>query len=254
MKYINLVRAEETVVITITREEAMNVLNLELLRELEQTIDQVVDEKTGSIILTGAGKKAFVAGADIEIMKDFTRAQAKEFAMFGNRVFRKIEQLPIPVIAAVNGYALGGGLELALACDFRIASANAIFGLPELTLGIIPGFGGTQRLTRTIPVGYAKEMIYTSTRINAEKALQLGLINDLVPQDELLDHALAIAAKIRNNCTYAVQNAKRAMDEGLFLQIDQALDIESNLFAECFEEPEQVTRMQDFVDKKMKRR
>lgn len=253
MKYIEIQKAEDSLIITISRPAAMNALNLEVLQELKESFRNIDLENTRCIILTGAGKKAFVAGADIGLMEKLTKDQAKDFSSFGSNVFRMIETLPIPVIAAINGYALGGGLELALACDIRIASENAVFGLPELGFGIIPGFGGTQRLMRTIPIGRAKEMIYSSTKIDSTKALHMGLINSVCQSEELMDHALLIAKRIARNASGAIRLAKKAMNDGTDERIILGLDLESNLFGECFENQEQMGRMRAFLEKSGKK-
>ena len=249
MKYIELQKERDSLIVTISRTEALNALNLEVLKELKDTFDHIDADNTRCVILTGAGKKAFVAGADIGLMERLTKSQARDFSSFGSSVFRMIETFPVPVIAAVNGYALGGGLELALACDIRIASENAVFGLPELGFGIIPGFGGTQRLMQTISIGRAKEMIYSSTKIDSTRALQLGLINTVCQSEELMEHALMIAKRISKNAPNAVKLAKRAMNDGLDEPIVSGLNLESNLFAQCFENEEHTNRMRAFLDK-----
>lgn len=249
MKHIEFQERENTVILTVSRERALNALNLDVLNELDGAFDIIDTEKTRAVIITGAGKKSFVAGADIGLMKNFTKEQAKDFTLFGSGIFRKIETFPVPVIAAVNGYALGGGLELAMACDFRVASENAIFGLPETGLGIIPGFGGTQRLMRLIPVGKAKEMIYGGTRIDAAEALQIGLVNSVVSLEELMEHAYKLAGRIAKNAPGAVEIAKQVMNQGADERMGAALTIESESFVHCFEKEEQVERMTAFLGK-----
>lgn len=249
MKYIDIQQEEDFLIITISRMSAMNALNYEVLEELKESFQNIEIDLIKCVILTGAGRKAFVAGADIGAMEKLTKNQARDFSSFGSGVFRLIETFPVPVIAAVNGYALGGGLELALACDLRIASENAVFGLPELGFGIIPGFGGTQRLMRTIPAGRAKEMIYTSKRIDSTKALHLGLVNAVYQMDELLDQARMIARRISKNAANAIRLAKKAMNDGTDERIILGLNLESNLFAECFENEEQTSRMKAFLEK-----
>ena len=183
-------------VITINRPKALNALNSEVLKELNATLDAVDLENTRALVLTGAGEKSFVAGADIAEMSTLTKAEGEAFGKIGNDVFRKIETFPIPVIAAVNGFALGGGCEIAMSCDIRLCSDTAIFGQPEVGLGITPGFGGTQRLARLIPVGKAKEIIYGAVNIKADEAYRLGLVNSVYPLEELLPAAKKLAAKI----------------------------------------------------------
>ena len=242
-----------TVVITVNREKALNALNQNVLKDLDRAFDEAAKiQNLRCVILTGAGQKAFVAGADIDFMKDMTQEQARDFSCYGSKIFRKIEIFPAPVIGAVNGYALGGGMELALACDFRLASENAVFGLPEPGLGIIPGWGGMQRLIRSIPVGKAKEMVYSSERIDAAKALGLGLVNAVVPAEQLLDSAAAIARRIEKNAPQAIENAKKAMNEGNDMDIQSSLDMETALFPDTFGSAEQVGRMEAFMNKSKK--
>ena len=176
--------------ITINREKALNALNSQVLDELNTTLDTVNLDEVRCLILTGAGAKSFVAGADIAEMSTLTKAEGEAFGKKGNDVFRKLETFPIPVIAAVNGFALGGGCEIAMSCDIRICSDNAVFGQPEVGLGITPGFGGTQRLSRLVGAGMAKQMIYTARNIKADEALRIGLVNAVYTQEELMAQAL----------------------------------------------------------------
>ena len=199
MNFIQYEQKDAVAVLTISREKALNALNSEVLSEMESTIDAIDLETVRCLIITGAGQKSFVAGADIGEMSTLSKADGEAFGKKGNDVFRKIETLPIPVIAAVNGFALGGGCELSMSCDIRLAAENAVFGQPETGLGITPGFGGTQRLARLIPVGKAKEMIYAGTKIKADEALALGLINAVYPSEELLPAAEKLAGKIARN-------------------------------------------------------
>lgn len=237
-------------VITINREKALNALNSQVLEDLEAVIDGLDLDTVRCLVLTGAGQKSFVAGADIGEMSTNTVAEGKAFAEKGNAVFRKLETLPIPVIAAVNGFALGGGCELCMSCDIRLASENALFGQPETGLGITPGFGGTQRLMRRIPVGKAKEMIYAGTNIKAEEALQWGLVNAVYPQEELMPAALKLAGKIAKNAPIAVRNAKKAMNDGIEVDIDQGIAFECDLFGKCFETEDQKEGMAAFLEKR----
>ena len=181
-------------IITINRPKALNALNSQVLDELDQTIDAVDLESTRCLIVTGAGEKSFVAGADIAEMSNLTKAEGEVFGKKGNDVFRKLETFPIPVIAAINGFALGGGCELSMSCDIRICSENAMFGQPEAGLGITPGFGGTQRLARVVGVGKAKEMIYGARNIKADEAYRIGLVNAVYPLEELMPAAEKMAA------------------------------------------------------------
>ena len=201
------------------------------------------------LILTGAGEKAFAAGADIAAMADMTPEEAAAFSRRGNEVFRRIETFPLPTIAAVNGYALGGGCELAMACDMRLCSETAVFGQPEVTLGITPGFGGTQRLMRLVGMGKAKELIFSARNVKAAEALQMGLVNGVYPADELLPAAEKLAAKIAKNAPVAVRACKAAMNEGVDLPMDQAIDAEVREFSACFETEDQKRGMAGFLNK-----
>lgn len=235
--------------ITINREKALNALNSKVLDELSTTLDAVDLANTRCLILTGAGQKSFVAGADIGEMSTLTKAEGEAFGKKGNDVFRKLENFPIPVIAAVNGFALGGGCEIAMSCDIRICSENAVFGQPEVGLGITPGFGGTQRLARLVSPGMAKQMIYTARNIKADEAYRIGLVNAVYPLEELLPAAEKMASGIAKNAPIAVRNCKRAINDGLQVDIDQAIVIEEKLFGDCFETEDQKYGMAFFLDK-----
>ena len=201
-------------VITINRPKALNALNSQVLDELDAALDAVDLDTTRALILTGAGDKSFVAGADIGEMSTLTKAEGEAFGKKGNDVFRKLETFPLPVIAAVNGFALGGGCEISMSCDIRICSENAIFGQPEVGLGITPGFGGTQRLARLVGMGRAKEMIFTCDNIDANEAYRIGLVNKVVAKEELMPTAKAMAEKIISKGSYAVSIAKAAINNG----------------------------------------
>lgn len=237
-------------VVTINRPKALNALNSGVLEELEATFDQVDLKTTRVIILTGAGTKSFVAGADIAEMSTLTKEEGEAFGKKGNDVFRKIETFPLPVIAAVNGFALGGGCEISMSCDIRICSENAVFGQPEVGLGITPGFGGTQRLARIIGVGKAKEMIYSASNIKAEEAYRIGLVNAVYSQEELMDMAKKLANKIARNAPIAVRACKSAMNEGLDVDMDKAIVVEEKAFGSCFETEDQVEGMKAFLEKR----
>ncbi|MDD2981552.1 MAG: enoyl-CoA hydratase-related protein [Hespellia sp.] len=237
-------------VITINRPKALNALNSQVLDELDQTMDAVDLGATRCLILTGAGEKSFVAGADIAEMSALTKAEGEAFGKKGNDVFRKIETFPIPVIAAINGFALGGGCELSMSCDIRICSDNAMFGQPEVGLGITPGFGGTQRLARVIGVGKAKEMIYGARNIKADEAYRLGLVNAVYTLEELLPAAEKMAGGIAKNAPIAVRNCKKAINDGLQVDMDQAIVIEEKLFGDCFETADQKEGMSAFLEKR----
>ncbi len=235
--------------ITINRERALNALNSQVLDELNATLDAVNLDEVRCLILTGAGAKSFVAGADIAEMSTLTKAEGEAFGKKGNDVFRKLETFPVPVIAAVNGFALGGGCEIAMSCDIRICSDNAVFGQPETGLGITPGFGGTQRLARLVGAGMAKQMIYTARNIKADEAYRIGLVNAVYPQEELMAQAEKMAAGIAKNAPIAVRNCKKAINEGLDVDMDKAIVIEEKLFGDCFETEDQKYGMAFFLDK-----
>ena len=232
--------------ITINRPKALNALNSQVLDELDKTLDAIDLDTVRCVILTGAGDKSFVAGADIGEMSTLTKAEGEAFGKKGNDVFRKLETLPIPVIAAVNGFALGGGCEISMSCDIRICSENAMFGQPEAGLGITPGFGGTQRLARTVGVGMAKQLIYTARNIKADEAYRIGLVNAVYPQEELMEQAKKMASTIAKNAPIAVRNCKKAINDGLQVDIDQAIVIEEKLFGDCFETEDQKVKVVPF--------
>jgi enoyl-CoA hydratase len=237
-------------VVTINNPKQLNALNSHVLDDLNAALDQINVDTVRCVIVTGSGEKAFVAGADITEMKDLDQAGGTAFGKKGNDIFRRIETFPIPFIAAVNGFALGGGNELALACDFRICSDNAVFGQPEAGLGITPGFGGTQRLARAVGPGYAKQMIYTARNIKADEALRIGLVNAVVPQAELMPLAEKLAGQIAKNAPIAVRQCKKAINEGLELKMDDAVALEEKLFGECFATADQKEGMTAFVEKR----
>ena len=236
-------------VITINRPKALNALNSEVLKELNATLDAVDLENTRALVLTGAGEKSFVAGADIAEMSTLTKAEGEAFGKIGNDVFRKIETFPIPVIAAVNGFALGGGCEIAMSCDIRLCSENAVFGQPEAGLGITPGFGGTQRLARIVGPGKAKQLIYTARNIKAAEAYRIGLVNEVYPLEELMPQAKKMAKGIAKNAPIAVRACKKAINEGLEVGMDEAIVIEEKLFGSCFETEDQKAGMGNFLEK-----
>ena len=236
-------------VLTINRPKALNALNSKVLDELDKTLDNVDINKIRALIITGAGEKSFVAGADIGEMSSLTKEQGKAFGKKGNDVFRKLETFPIPVIAAINGFALGGGCEISMSCDIRICSDNAIFGQPEVGLGITPGFGGTQRLARLVGQGMAKQMIYTGRNIKADEAFRIGLVNAVYPQSELLNEAKKMAETIARQAPIAVRNAKKAINDGLQVDMDKAIEIEEELFGNCFETEDQRAGMGNFLEK-----
>lgn len=250
MNYITYEQEGFVGIITINRPKALNALNSEVLKELDACLDGVNLETTRVLILTGAGEKSFVAGADIGEMSTLTKAEGEAFGKIGNDVFRKLETFPIPVIAAINGFALGGGCEISMSCDIRICSDNALFGQPEVGLGITPGFGGTQRLARIIGVGKAKEMIYAATNVKADEALRIGLVNAVYPLEELMPAAKKLAGKIARNAPIAVRACKKAINEGLDVDMDKAIVIEEKLFGSCFESEDQKEGMAAFLEKR----
>ena len=236
-------------IITINREKALNALNSQVLDELSATLDAEDTDAVRCLILTGAGQKSFVAGADIGEMSTLSKAEGEAFGKKGNDVFLKLEKFPIPVIAAVNGFALGGGCEISMSCDIRICSDNALFGQPEVGLGITPGFGGTQRLARLVGAGMAKQLIYTARNIDANEALRIGLVNAVYPQEELMAAAEKMAAGIAKQAPIAVRNCKKAINDGLQVNMDEALVIEEKLFGDCFETEDQKAGMGNFLEK-----
>ena len=262
MDYILYEQNGNVATITINREKALNALNSQVLDELNAILDAVDLATVRCLVITGAGAKSFVAGADIGEMSSLTKAEGEAFGKKGNDVFRKIETFPIPVIAAVNGFALGGGCEISMSCDIRICSDNAVFGQPEVGLGITPGFGGTQRLARLVGAGMAKQMIYTARNIKAADAYRIGLVNEVYSaevdadgnvvksaQEVMLAAAQKMAATIAKNAPIAVRNCKKAINDGLDADMDQAVVIEEKLFGDCFETEDQKYGMAFFLDK-----
>lgn len=251
MTHIRLEKKGNVAIATIDRPKALNALNSEVLNDLNTLVDEVnADEEIRVLILTGSGEKSFVAGADIGEMSNLTKAEGEAFGKKGNDVFRRIETLPIPVIAAVNGYALGGGCELAMSCDIRICADTAVFGQPETGLGITPGFGGTQRLARLIGPGMAKQLIYSARNIKADEALRIGLVNAVYPLEELMPAAEKLAETIAKNAPIAVRACKKAINEGLEKPMDEAIVIEEKLFGGCFETADQREGMGAFLEKR----
>ncbi len=251
LKNVTLEKEGHLAVVTINRPKALNALNSETLKDLDTVLDDLEkDSNVYAVILTGAGEKSFVAGADIAEMKDLNEEQGKEFGILGNNVFRRLEKLDKPVIAAVSGFALGGGCELAMSCDIRIASVKAKFGQPEVGLGITPGFGGTQRLARIVGPGKAKELIYTCDIINAEEAYRIGLVNKIVELENLMDEAKAMANKIAANAPKAIAYSKDAIDRGLQVDIDAAILIEAEDFGKCFATEDQTEGMTAFLERR----
>ncbi len=238
-------------IITIDRPQALNALNRHVLEELDQTIDAIDLQTVRVVIITGSGAKSFVAGADIAQMKDLNEEEGRAFGQFGNQVFRKIETHPLPFIAAINGFALGGGNELALSCDIRYAAENAMFGQPEVGLGITPGFGGTQRLARRIgSTSMAKEILFSARNIKADEALRIGLVSRVLPQEELMPAVKKLAATIAANAPIAVRATKKAVNEGMEQPMDQAIETEAALFGSTFATNDQKEGMSAFLEKR----
>ena len=249
MSFVKSEQQGAVAVLTIDRPKALNALNPEVLADLKAAFESIDQNAVRCVVLTGAGDKSFVAGADIGSMSTMTKAEGEAFGKLGNDIFLTIENFPLPVIAAVNGFALGGGCELAMSCDIRICSDNAMFGQPEVGLGITPGFGGTQRLPRIVGLGMAKQLLYTARNIDAAEALRIGLVNAVVPQAELMDTAVKMANNVAKNAPIAVRACKKAVNEGMQVSIDKAVEIEEKLFGGCFETHDQVEGMACFLSR-----
>lgn len=250
MAYIELEQRGHVGIITINRPEVLNALNDRVMHELHELLDDLDNrEDIHVLIITGAGR-AFVAGADIGEMVDFSAVNAKTFSQHGNRTLSRLSRLTRPVIAAVNGFALGGGCELAMACDIRVASEKAKFGMPEVGLGITPGFGGTQRLARIVGMSVATELILTGRIINAQEALSIGLVNHVYPPEEMLDKALELANAIAAQPQVAVRQAKQAIRTGKQIDINTGVEYESESFGLCFSTQDQKEAMRAFLEKR----
>ena len=249
MSFVTLEAKGPIGILTMNRPEALNALNEQVLRDLDAALDQAAAQDDSLVlVLTGAGR-SFVAGADIAQMKDLSPMEAKRFGLFGNGVFLKLENFPKPVIAAVNGFALGGGCELAMSCDIRVASEKAKFGQPEVGLGITPGFGGTQRLARIVGTSNAMELILTAKTISAAQAQELGLVSHVYPPEELMDKALELAQAIAANAQVAVRESKAAIRRGLQTDMATGAAFEAEAFALCFATEDQKDAMTAFVNK-----
>ncbi|HDI60622.1 MAG TPA: enoyl-CoA hydratase/isomerase family protein [Desulfobacteraceae bacterium] len=253
MAYNNLIYEVSDGIATLTfnRPKALNALNRELLNEFTAALEQTAaDEAVRVLVLTGAGDKAFVAGADITEIARCTPLQAKRFAALGQMAISRLQAMDIPVIAAVNGFALGGGTEMALACDFIYASEKARFGLPEITLGIIPGFGGTQRLPRLIGANAAKELIFTGRMIGAEEAARLGIVNRVCPPEGLMEAVLETARTIAAKGRVSLRAAKQAVNRGLDVDLATGCSLEVDAFALCLASPDAKEGTGAFLEKR----
>lgn len=237
--------------LVINRPKAMNALNMDTLLDIKCAVENARDDDDiYVIIITGAGSKSFVAGADITFMQELTAVEARQFGILGSGVCRLIESIEKPVIAAIDGFCLGGGCELAMSGDFRICSDKSKFGQPEVGLGVTPGFGGTQRLPRLIGTGMAKQLLYTGEVIGADEAFRAGLVNKVVPADQLMDYVMQMAVNIASKGQRAVGLCKAAVNHGMQTDIDQGLAIELDMFALCFAMDDQKEGMKAFVEKR----
>lgn len=252
MGFINFTKDGAVGIITIDRQEALNALNADVLDELDACIGEIEKDKSvKSLVITGAGR-AFVAGADVAYQQPLDVAGAREFGRKGSKLFRRIEKLEIPVIAAVNGFALGGGCELALSCDMILASDKAKFGQPEVGLGITPGFSGTQRLPRRVGCAMAKELLFSGAMINAAEAERIGLANHVYPLDELMTKAVELAKSFAANASIAVKYTKACVDRGIDMDIDNGIGVENEFYAMCFATEDQKEGMSAFLEKREK--
>lgn len=251
MDFIRLSFEGPVATLTLDRPKALNALNAQALRELSEALEQVAHHADArALIVTGAGEKAFVAGADIAEMAELSPTQALHFAEAGHRALAALEALSIPTIAAVNGFALGGGCELALACDLLYASEKAKLGLPEVTLSVIPGFGGTQRLSRLLGKARAKELIFTGDMIDAARAKEIGLVLEVLPPEQLMPHCLEVAHRISKRGPLAVAQAKRVIEKGVDLPLVSACELERQAFAGLFQSRDQREGMKAFLEKR----
>ena len=250
MAFVEVTKKDHIAVVTMNRPEALNALNKAVFTDLEVALDDVErDDEVYVVIITGAGR-AFIAGADIGEMAPMNVAEGLAFSELGNRILMRVDMMEKPTIAAVNGFALGGGCEMALACDIRIASEKAKFGQPEVGLGITPGFGGTQRLPRLVGSANALELILTARNINAQRALEIGLVSHVYPAEEMLDRALELADAIAANAQVAVRQSKAAVRRGLQADMATAVSYEALAFATCFGTEDQKEGMQAFLEKR----
>ena len=253
MNYVRVEREDSIAVLTIDRQEKLNALDGQVVEEIGQSLLELEVEAPRALIVTGAGERAFIAGADIRAMSIMDPMEAKRFSEIGHAAMTLLDRSPIPTIAAVNGFALGGGCEVALACDIRIAAENATFGFPEVSLGILPGLGGTQRLPRLIGPALAKEIIFTGRRIGAEEAREIGLANRVVGKGEALDAARELAVEISQNAPLAVRHAKTAANRALDVDLVSGLEYETDQFALLFSTEDALEGMNAFGEKRKPR-
>jgi 3-hydroxypropionyl-coenzyme A dehydratase len=249
-QYLHIEKDDQIALITINRPEKLNAMNLEVMDEFISVLDDLEKDQSKVIIITGSGQKAFSAGADIEYMSKIGSTEAEKYALRGHEVLNRIEKIEKPVIAAINGYALGGGCELGLACDIRFASPNAQLGQPEVTIGICPGWGGTQRLVRIIGPAKAKDLIFTGRRIGAQEAFDMGLINKIIPIENLIVESKTYAKNISKNSSFAVGISKMLVNKGLDADLDTGLKLEIYSWSLCFSSKDREERMRAFVEKK----
>ena len=253
MSMITTSKDEGVCIVKINRPTKLNAMNIDVARELISTFQQLdKDDSVKVIVLTGEGDKAFSAGADIEYMSKISADESEVYAKLGQEVTATVENVSKPTIAAVNGFALGGGCEVAMSCDIRIASENARMGQPEVTIGIPPGWGGTQRLMRIVGIAKAKELVYTGKMIKAAEAKEIGLVNNVVPLESLMDEVMSMAKTIASNATLAVRMSKTAINKGRNADLDTGLGVELLAWRNCFSDPDREQRMVDFVNKSKK--
>ena len=253
MSMITTSKDEGVCVVKINRPTKLNAMNIDVAKEIISTFQQLdKDDSIKVIVLTGEGDKAFSAGADIEYMSKISADESEVYAKLGQEVTGTIENVSKPTIAAVNGFALGGGCEVAMSCDIRIASDNARMGQPEVTIGIPPGWGGTQRLMRIVGIAKAKELVYTGKMIKADEAKEIGLVNNVVPLESLMDEVMSMAKTIASNATLAVRMSKTAINKGRNADLDTGLGVELLAWRNCFSDPDREKRMTDFVNKSKK--
>ena len=253
MSMITTSKDEGVCIVKINRPTKLNAMNIDVAKEIISTFQQLdKDDSVRVIVLTGEGDKAFSAGADIEYMSKISADESEVYAKLGQEVTATVENVTKPTIAAVNGFALGGGCEVAMSCDIRIASENARMGQPEVTIGIPPGWGGTQRLMRIVGIAKAKELVYTGKMIKASEAKEIGLVNNVVPLESLMDEVMNMAKTIASNATLAVHMSKTAINKGRNADLDTGLGVELLAWRNCFSDPDREKRMTDFVNKSKK--